>query len=135
MGPRKKCGVCDEAESKYKCPNCLVPYCSLVCFKKHKEVPCVKPESSAAEVKLSVVVHAERPYHVDEPGEVLQQLQLQSIASSSEIRDALKDEELQKLICNIDSSPDAVNEIDKAMELDVFRIFTDKILSTISPHQ
>ncbi|KAG5514696.1 hypothetical protein RHGRI_035924 [Rhododendron griersonianum] len=56
-----------------------------------------------------VVVHAERPYHVDEPGEVLQQLQLQSIASSSEIRDALKDEELQKLICNIDCSPDAVN--------------------------
>ncbi|KAG5514697.1 hypothetical protein RHGRI_035924 [Rhododendron griersonianum] len=53
MGPRKKCGVCDEAESKYKCPNCLIPYCSLVCFKKHKEVPCVKPESSAAEVKLS----------------------------------------------------------------------------------
>ncbi|KAG5514693.1 hypothetical protein RHGRI_035924 [Rhododendron griersonianum] len=137
MGPRKKCGVCDEAESKYKCPNCLIPYCSLVCFKKHKEVPCVKPESSAAEVKLTsgVVVHAERPYHVDEPGEVLQQLQLQSIASSSEIRDALKDEELQKLICNIDCSPDAVNEIDKAMELDIFRIFTDKILSTISPHQ
>lgn len=30
-------------------------------------------------------------------------------ASSSEIRDALKDEELQKLICNIDCSPDAVN--------------------------
>ncbi|KAG5514689.1 hypothetical protein RHGRI_035924 [Rhododendron griersonianum] len=60
-----------------------------------------------------VVVHAERPYHVDEPGEVLQQLQLQSIASSSEIRDALKDEELQKLICNIDCSPDAVNIIEE----------------------
>ncbi|KAI8523163.1 hypothetical protein RHMOL_Rhmol13G0052300 [Rhododendron molle] len=148
MGPRKKCGVCDEAESKYKCPNCLIPYCSLVCFKKHKEVPCVKPESSAnqtkpnqsepessaAEVKLTsgVVVHAERPYHVDETGEVLQQLQLQSIASSSEICDALKDEELQKLICNIDCSPDAMNEIDKAMELDVFRIFTDKVSLVIA---
>jgi len=165
MGPKKKCGVCDEAQSKYKCPTCLIPYCSLLCFKKHKEVPCGKPESSS-EVKPTSgpVVHAERPYHVDEPSEVLQQLQLQSIAaglmvhaerpyyvdkpsevlqqlqlesiaSSSEIRDALKDEELQKLICNIDFSPDAENELNKAMELDVFRIFTDKILSTISPQQ
>nr|GMD69104.1 zinc finger HIT domain-containing protein 3 [Ipomoea batatas] len=35
MGP-KKCGVCEEAQSKYKCPSCLIPYCSLTCFKKHK---------------------------------------------------------------------------------------------------
>lgn len=32
-----KCLVCDENESKYKCPKCSIPYCSLVCYKKHKE--------------------------------------------------------------------------------------------------
>lgn len=30
-------------------------------------------------------------------------------ASSSEIRDALKDENIQKLICDIDNSPDPEN--------------------------
>ncbi|KAA8543451.1 hypothetical protein F0562_021054 [Nyssa sinensis] len=135
MGPRK-CQVCDEAQSKYKCPTCLIPYCSLICFKKHKEIPCVKlASSSEAKLTSGSVSHVERPYHVDEPSEVLQQLQFESIASSSEIRDALKDEELQKLIQNIDGSPDAGSELDKAMELEVFRIFTNKILSTISPQQ
>ncbi|XP_057479812.1 uncharacterized protein LOC130767073 [Actinidia eriantha] len=135
MGPRK-CQVCDEAQSKYKCPACLIPYCSLICYKKHKEVPCVKPESSS-EPKLTSgpASNVERPNLVDEPSELLQQWQLESIASSSEIRDALKDEELQKLIRNIDCSPDAENEINKAMEVEVFRIFTDKILSTVSPQQ
>ncbi|CAL5353548.1 hypothetical protein CsSME_00041590 [Camellia sinensis var. sinensis] len=133
MGPRK-CQVCDEAQSKYKCPTCLIPYCSVVCFKKHKEVPCVKPESSS-EAKLSPILHVERSYHVDEPSVVLQQLQLESIASSSEIRDALKDKELQKLIYSIDCSADAENELNKAMEVEAFRMFSDKILSTISPQQ
>ncbi|KAH0901387.1 hypothetical protein HID58_040890 [Brassica napus] len=61
------CEICEKVVSKYKCPSCLVPYCSLVCFKKHKgklffnshlksvfltydaETPCAKP--SAAEEK------------------------------------------------------------------------------------
>ncbi|RPA97351.1 hypothetical protein L873DRAFT_1836413 [Choiromyces venosus 120613-1] len=30
------CGICEEAESKYKCPTCKVPYCSLACYKPHK---------------------------------------------------------------------------------------------------
>ncbi|XP_058105426.1 uncharacterized protein LOC131248919 isoform X3 [Magnolia sinica] len=47
MGPRQ-CEVCKEAQSKYKCPSCLIPYCSLPCFKKHKEIPCAKPVSVEA---------------------------------------------------------------------------------------
>ncbi|XP_058105427.1 uncharacterized protein LOC131248919 isoform X4 [Magnolia sinica] len=105
MGPRQ-CEVCKEAQSKYKCPSCLIPYCSLPCFKKHKEIPCAKPVS----------VEAKPP-------------------TSNEIRDALKDEELRKLICKIDCSPDAENELDKAMEGQIFREFTDKILSIVSQEQ
>lgn len=44
-----------------------------------------------------------------EPPKNNRQLLYFHAASSSEIRDALKDEELQKLICNIDCSPDAEN--------------------------
>ena len=33
----------------------------------------------------------------------------------------------------IDVSPDAENALDKAMELEVFRIFTYKILSVVGP--
>ncbi|MBA0677015.1 hypothetical protein Goari_018443, partial [Gossypium aridum] len=57
-------------------------------------------------------------------------------ASSNEVREALKDEHLQKLISDIDSSPDALNvndELDKAIGLDVFRIFSDKVSYRLQP--
>ncbi|KAK4582670.1 hypothetical protein RGQ29_025748 [Quercus rubra] len=144
MGPRK-CEVCNEALSKYKCPSCLVPYCSLVCFKKHKEIPCAKPVSSEEKSRISGLPLmsqvtgdlspvpeslVERPLTAEQPGDVLQKLQLEAIASSSEIRDALKDGNLQKLIYNIDGSPDAENELDKAMGAEVFRTFTEKSIVT-----
>ena len=31
----KKCAVCKDAESKYVCPKCSDPYCSLACYKLH----------------------------------------------------------------------------------------------------
>ncbi|KAF8402013.1 hypothetical protein HHK36_012964 [Tetracentron sinense] len=132
MGPPRVCHVCNEAQSKYKCPSCLSPYCSLVCFKKHKETPCVKPVSSEAKSfnlpsAAGSVLLPEKSFQVDEPSEVLQKMQLESIVASSEVRDALKNEELQKLIYNIDFSTGAENELDKAMEMDVFRKFTDKL--------
>ncbi|KAF5480975.1 hypothetical protein F2P56_001676 [Juglans regia] len=108
MGPRQ-CRVCNEAQSKYKCPSCLAPYCSVVCFKRHKEIPCAKPVSSEEKSTLNPESHVERPLNVEEPDDVLQKLQLEAIASSVEICDALKDENLQKIIRNIDCSPDAEN--------------------------
>ncbi|KAH0667803.1 hypothetical protein KY285_029009 [Solanum tuberosum] len=130
----KKCQVCDEAQSKYKCPNCFIPFCSLVCFKKHKEIPCGKPEPEpesepVSEEKLAPApaLHVEKPIYVDEPGEAVNQSQLESIASSSEILEAIRNKELQKLIYNLDSSLDAENELDKAMEKEELRIISEKI--------
>lgn len=144
---KKKCNVCEEAYSKYKCPACLIPYCSLGCFKKHKEVPCGKEASVPVEEKIEISCvaevavpaeqnftpnpHVERPCFVDDPSVVLQQSQFESLASCSEVVDALKDEELQKLICSIENSADIESEFYKAMEVDAFRLFTEKILSTI----
>ncbi|KAL2933058.1 Zinc finger HIT domain-containing protein 3 [Bienertia sinuspersici] len=162
MGPQQ-CKVCNEAKSKYKCPACLLPYCSLACFKKHKETPCATAKSvlpdqepktpcatdksvmSDKEPSTSSVIPvshgkqsalqtlADRPLYIEEPCEVLEKATLESIAASSEIRDALKSEDLQKLICRVDDSPNALEEIEKAMGVDVFRIFSDKVLSAANP--
>ncbi|KAN0116357.1 hypothetical protein V8E52_005976 [Russula decolorans] len=45
MPPRKtraRCQICKENESKYTCPagGCLVNYCSVSCYKQHKETAC-----------------------------------------------------------------------------------------------
>ncbi|XP_076934233.1 uncharacterized protein LOC143600421 isoform X2 [Bidens hawaiensis] len=133
-GSKKECKVCVNAESKYKCPVCLIPYCSLTCFKKHKEIPCVKPVAASVNDTSAPVstVDVDRPCYVDAADEVLQRSQLECIATNTEIIDALKDKELQKLIHKIDSSTDAGTELDKAMKDEAFRLFTEKILSTLN---
>ncbi|XP_062079213.1 uncharacterized protein LOC133783571 [Humulus lupulus] len=135
MGGPKQCQVCNEAVSKYKCPSCLVPYCSLICFKKHKEIPCSMPVASQQNQKETAGPQSsiERPLQVAEPTKVLQSSQLEALASSSEICNTLKDENIQKLVCDIDNSSDPEKDLDKAMESEVFRAFTDKILSTVNP--
>eukprot|EP00123_Amoebidium_parasiticum_P005282 comp16517_c0_seq1/m.14538 comp16517_c0_seq1/g.14538 ORF comp16517_c0_seq1/g.14538 comp16517_c0_seq1/m.14538 type:complete len:183 (-) comp16517_c0_seq1:143-691(-) len=40
MAPVVECGVCNTNPSKYKCPKCVLRYCSIACFKIHKETPC-----------------------------------------------------------------------------------------------
>ncbi|XP_020873902.1 zinc finger HIT domain-containing protein 3 isoform X6 [Arabidopsis lyrata subsp. lyrata] len=158
------CDICKKLVSKYKCPSCLVPYCSLGCFKIHKETPCAKPSgpsstvdkpaSPAKEVSVERPEEANdvvektqhkasaespakeipvaRPIHVEEEKYVLEKTHFEAIASSSEIREALKDEALQKLIYRIDSSSNPLQELDGAMGIEAFREFTDKILSNIS---
>ncbi|KAI5400500.1 hypothetical protein KIW84_065400 [Lathyrus oleraceus] len=124
--------------------------------KNHKELPCVNPTNSTPKTTaleshvekpsvventvLEVVVEntvleavVEKPLLVDKRGQVLDQFQLEAIASSSEIRDALNNKSLQELVRRIDYSPNAENELDKAMADEAFRVFTDKILSTINP--
>ncbi|KAM9748526.1 zinc finger HIT domain-containing protein 3 isoform 2-T2 [Dama dama] len=43
------CVVCLE-KPKYRCPACRVPYCSLPCFRKHKEQ--CKPAAGPVEKKI-----------------------------------------------------------------------------------
>ncbi|KAF9586904.1 hypothetical protein IFM89_039881 [Coptis chinensis] len=100
MGPRK-CEVCKETQSKYKCPTCFTPYCSLPCFKKHKEIPCEKPVPFE-EKKPSPTSLPEKVLRVDEPGHLLQNNRLESI-----------------VICQN-------RELDKVMELEGFHKFTEK---------
>lgn len=40
------CGICSENQAKYKCPKCIVEYCSLACFKSEKHSHDAVPESA-----------------------------------------------------------------------------------------
>ncbi|MCO5570215.1 hypothetical protein L7F22_023933 [Adiantum nelumboides] len=80
MGPQK-CKVCEDANSKYKCPTCLLPYCSLPCYKRHKETPCVKAEP-LAESNGSSLTHVQppRPFEAaDEQGWRLEKSQFEAL--------------------------------------------------------
>ncbi|KAJ4899277.1 HIT-type Zinc finger family protein [Raphanus sativus] len=73
-----------------------------------------------------------RPIIVEDAKYVVDKTELEAIASSSEIREALKDEALQKLITNIDRSSNPLKALDEAMGDEAFRILKDKILLNLS---
>ncbi|KAF8539289.1 hypothetical protein BDD12DRAFT_882677 [Trichophaea hybrida] len=37
------CSLCDSNPSKYKCPTCSTPYCSVACYKPHKLAHTLEP--------------------------------------------------------------------------------------------
>ncbi|KAJ3669129.1 hypothetical protein LUZ60_011079 [Juncus effusus] len=148
----RNCEVCNEVQFKYKCPACLAPYCSVVCFKKHKENLCQKAqppveESNKTETSVpisplenqtakshdKIKVNTSKTLEVENESWIVSKELLQSLVESKEVRDALKSKELQKLILSIDSSKEQEQELDKAMEGPVFREFSEKILDIISP--
>ncbi|KAL1878559.1 hypothetical protein VTK73DRAFT_7824 [Phialemonium thermophilum] len=59
------CGICNEADGKYKCPRCFMPYCSVACNRAHKEnhpSDEVRQEQGPAEPRMGR--HDDDPYRV-----------------------------------------------------------------------
>jgi len=129
----KQCEVCKDAESKYKCPSCLTPYCSLACYKKHKEIPCTKPDLNGSKSEVRVDEEPATVAEDDESNHRLKRSQLEAVAASEEVLKMLRDRELQELISKIDSSSNSKAELERAMEGPAFREFTDKLLSIVNP--
>ncbi|KAH0468909.1 hypothetical protein IEQ34_002141 [Dendrobium chrysotoxum] len=91
---------------------------------------CVRHLSACTIYVFAVsMVLPERAFEVDETNWILGSDQLQLIAQSKAIRDALNDIELQKLVYKIDSCSNPEEELDKAMEREGFPQFTEMAFS------
>ncbi|XP_066312824.1 uncharacterized protein [Miscanthus floridulus] len=175
MGGRSCC-VCKEAPFKYKCPSCRTPYCSVTCFKKHKEESCQKtlPQEEISKsplqlqeevtrgsglvedgtkypndkdqhpsLSLNTTCTAKSPntacptkvLEVEDPSWLVDNNRLRSLAELKGIQDALRDPELQKMILKIDGSSEPEKELERVMEGQAFREFTNKILDIVSPQE
>ncbi|KAL2649544.1 hypothetical protein R1flu_017672 [Riccia fluitans] len=132
------CGVCVEGVSKYKCPSCLTPYCSLPCYKTHKSVPCTGPPpkpSTGTDDDDARQPPRTFEENEDESGWRLRRAQLEAIASSDDVRRMLRDEELRKILRRIDSSLSPEKDLDEAMEGAAFKEFTDKLLAVVNSEE
>ncbi|EMS53970.1 hypothetical protein TRIUR3_30599 [Triticum urartu] len=171
------CDVCKEAPSKYKCPTCRTPYCSVICFKKHKVEFCQKivPQEETNKPSLQEEVRTDysnikdqlpslsknpdedqlpslaadttcpaqspntvcptKALEVEDPSWLVDRNRLRSLVELNEVRDALRDSELQKMILQIDGSSEPEKELEKLMEGQAFQQFANKILDIISAQQ
>lgn len=124
------CKVCEKEESKYKCPTCRAPYCSLICFKKHKETPCessatVQEQQSRKEITPIGAPDEEDPSR-------LTPHDLEKLVYSKEIHDFLEYPQLREIITKLDTSKQPEKDLDLIRAQDpVFDDFT-KLLVDIT---
>ena len=138
------CGVCKVNEKKYKCPVCLLPYCSSECFKTHK-VTCstlsnspedeerslghresVEPDSSARDTE------PEQAFLFPTPNTVpLDKLQL--LAQSDKLKNLLTNKHLRDFLLFLDSTEEKAVLMRTAMREPLFVEFVDVCLETINP--
>ena len=132
------CVVCQEASNKYKCPKCKAIYCSVKCYKVHKEQDCQRgtPGQSNSSDAPDTNIDTEEKVMVDEDlPKVLSTQQLNKLSSSSYIKSTLKSKRLREHVVAIDSivnSNERRNELHKMRKNNVqFNEFIVKMLDEI----
>ena len=126
------CEVCRVQEKKYKCPTCQIFYCSLVCFKTHKESQtgggCIAPVSP--QTKNEDYILDEETFLFQTP-ETVPFETLQLLAQSEKMKTLLANPHLREFLTILDSSEGRLMR--RAMKEPLFVEFVDCCLEIIDP--
>ncbi|XP_072909646.1 zinc finger HIT domain-containing protein 3 isoform X2 [Hemitrygon akajei] len=137
----KVCSVCEDQATKYRCPACDVRYCSVGCYKKHKD-DC-KPQksgsvSSTSELSTEVgtITWQEGKDDIlgeDEESDRVPLEKLKLLAKSEELKSLLCNPHLRQLLLTIDRAEDKENIMKSAMQEPIFVEFADRCLQVVEP--
>ncbi|KAM7374752.1 hypothetical protein PAMP_007392 [Pampus punctatissimus] len=128
------CNVCDEQRPKYRCPACKIRYCSLGCYKRHKDtcLPVKQPATTASEDAFNT-----EPWSVDDllhEDDIIDKVPLQKLqllGQSKELRDLLCNPHLRQLLQSIDSADTKDDVMRAAMQEPLFCEFSDQCLKIV----
>ncbi|XP_065890229.1 zinc finger HIT domain-containing protein 3-like [Dysidea avara] len=125
------CEICKESLSKYKCPVCLVKYCSATCYKEHKASEhCAKQEEqSCSKEAVATPPKQSEKLIVDEESDQLSEDVLNRLKHSEKMLEMLQNKELRDVIKEIDGHTRPPNQLKIAMQFPVFKEFADQCLA------
>ena len=133
------CSVCKTAQRRYKCPVCSAGYCSLPCYKTHKEVCQTQQKMvESAEHYIDTVAGPEpiTDYaHLFPTANTIPQDKLELLAGSEKLKQILSNIHLRNFLLYLDSSEDKAMLMRKAMKEPLFLEFVDVCLDTLDPHR
>lgn len=135
------CGVCSEHVPKYRCPACRIRYCSVGCFKRHKDDDSCHPvkESDSASSSSTAVTSAEQPWSVedllgeDSQTDKVPSQRLLQLGGSEALKGLLRNPHLRRLVMSVDSAEDKAKAMKDAMQEPLFVEFADQCLNIIEP--
>nr|CAG4648407.1 EOG090X0JQ4 [Moina brachiata]SVE93390.1 EOG090X0JQ4 [Moina brachiata] len=127
-----KCEICTTDEFKYKCPTCLLKYCSITCYKVHKETPCQKQSEQQVAVKLE----RETVLGYDFPtSDTVMPEKLQALGSSEEVKQCLSNPHVRNILTSLVHSKAPEKAIDEAMKEPIFFELAHACLKVVEPER
>ncbi|XP_036610566.1 zinc finger HIT domain-containing protein 3 [Trichosurus vulpecula] len=139
------CTVCEEVP-KYRCPACRVPYCSVPCYKKHKEKCISKPsavvksgDSDPHLMKTKILKDKGNDWSVadildsDDEKDRVSIRKLKDLGDSKELRNLLTNPHLRQLLVSIDQAEDKETLMKSHMQEPLFVEFADCCLRIVDP--
>ncbi|XP_055625711.1 zinc finger HIT domain-containing protein 3 [Toxorhynchites rutilus septentrionalis] len=124
-----KCVVCGADNQKYKCKTCAVHYCSVPCYKTHKETPCEPP---ATELPIVEDRQPQKTF-LYTTVDTVDPEKLEQLRHSEQLNNLLYNPHLRRLLEEIDKAPDAMKAVRVAMMEPLFVEFADECLKTVEP--
>ncbi|CAH8512083.1 unnamed protein product [Heterobilharzia americana] len=118
------CTVCTTETSKYKCPVCVSPYCSVACYQVHKQNSCER------KVSTTIVEHAAVEQEDDMIDYVPKRV-LQGLKHSERIRVMLKNPHLRSLLRYLNDTNKPNSALENAMREPIFVEFSDECLKIV----
>ncbi|XP_041053754.1 zinc finger HIT domain-containing protein 3 [Carcharodon carcharias] len=144
----KVCRVCEEQPPKYRCPRCSLRYCSVGCYKKHKD-DC-KPQESGSVSTISEcspafkeIIQQDGNGHYSSTDDILDDddeesdrvplEKLRLLAKSEELKSLLCNPHLKQLLLTVDEAEDKESIMKTAMQEPIFVEFADQCLQIVEP--
>ncbi|XP_077402959.1 zinc finger HIT domain-containing protein 3 [Vanacampus margaritifer] len=136
------CKVCSEQTPKYRCPTCEIRYCSLPCYKRHKDsclpVKQVIPNGTKDAVSTEKTdTHFADTWSVEDllSNEDIADLvpleNLQLLGQSKELKNLLCNPHLRELLRTIDCADSKEEVMKAAMQEPLFVEFSDQCLTIV----
>jgi zinc finger HIT domain-containing protein 3 len=104
--PKKDCVICKKSGSSYKCPKCLVFYCSAACCSTHKLecITSVPADAGVSSRKVNIMDCLRETKVQDNEVVILQSSEKEALQKSKELKDILRSKRLREDIAFVDSS-------------------------------
>ncbi|KAK7070165.1 Zinc finger HIT domain-containing protein 3 [Halocaridina rubra] len=130
--PSMSCEICNNTDFRYKCPTCRLKYCSVSCYRTHREKSC---EPKLEEITIEIDRKGNSSYHqVLFPTDDTVSLEtLEKLSESKELKKLLQNPHLCDIIKEVDSHPNPKLMMSRAMREPIFTEFTDVCLNIAEP--
>ncbi|XP_026278634.1 zinc finger HIT domain-containing protein 3 [Frankliniella occidentalis] len=130
------CNICNDGASKYKCPSCRIPYCSIPCWKKHKNDGCgdeVVTITTAASLNNAAIPDAQKPKYIFPTEDTVPPEKLQLLRDNMQLRNILSNPHVRTILSSLDNATNPSKHLHDAMQEPIFVEFVDECMKTLNP--